>query len=130
MKLRSGKTITETEPTPANRIHKHKCRHNCENYNEKCCKCSDQREHTATYVAFNRSSLDQFSYVPRHHYYCPTCKTREEKLHPFTPPVPTPSSVTAPLPASVPAPLTLEQKYTLLEERVAKLEALLSQTNR
>ena len=107
---RSGKNTNKDEA----RVQR--CGHKCSMWDEhKCCACSDQRPHQATYLAYDKSYLSQASYVGRNHHYCPTCKT--------TPPVvKIDFSKMKPKPVSAPIVFhpTLEHKLAETEKKLAE----------
>ena len=124
MKLRSGRTIT------FDRTCGHKCELWCSK-TEGCCMCLDKRPDSedGKYKAFNRSTLDQFTWVSRAHYYCATCKHNYHKKNSgyVTPPS---SPVVKPTEAPVADPeiailkSQLEAKDTLILELQAQQQKL------
>ena len=63
----------EPEPLPPPCTHKE----TCDLTHDKCCECSDERPiQEEGYVAFINTHLADAILVPRHYYYCPSCKKR------------------------------------------------------
>ena len=113
---RSGKNTNKHEA----RIQR--CGHECSMWDEhKCCACSDQRPHQATYLAYDQSYLSHASYVGRNHHYCPPCKMKP-------PMVKIDFSKMKPKPVSAPIVFhpTLEYKLAETEKKLAETEKKLA----
>ena len=69
--------VAEPEPEPAPLPPP--CTHTetCDLTHDKCCECSDERPiQEEGYVAYINTHLADAVLVPRHYYYCPSCKKR------------------------------------------------------